>query len=205
MSLSSTPLRTRLRQATRDALLDAAAVVFARQGVAVRIEDVAAEAGVAVGTVYNYFADRTELIQAVLESRTRGLLADLDAVVQSTESGASGFERGLTQFVEAMIQHVDANRVLITAIMDEQQQHGIDAKSVSRRESKLEQITSRAEQLMSKGLRSQVLRKGEAAVYAVLLLGMFRGLALGALAKQDPKLTPHATTIVEMFMKGAGR
>lgn len=206
MSVSTnTPLRTRLRQATWDALLDAAAVVFARDGAAVRIEDVAAEAGVAVGTVYNYFADRTELIRAVLESRTKGLLADLDAVVQSAESGTAGFEQALTRFVEAMIQHVEANRVLIAAILDEQLQHGMDAKAVSHRESKFEQILARAEVLMSKGLKAQALRKGEPAVYAALLLGMFRGLVMGSLAKHGAKVSPHAGTIVEMFLKGAGR
>ena len=82
MNVHRMPLRDRLRQSTRDAILAAAATTFnGRDANAVRMEDIAAAAGVAVGTLYNYFRDRNALVAAVLQARTQGLLDALDDVV----------------------------------------------------------------------------------------------------------------------------
>lgn len=59
------PIRGALRERTRELLLDAAARVFARKGAgAAAIHEIAAEAGVANGTFYNYFRTREELLEA---------------------------------------------------------------------------------------------------------------------------------------------
>ena len=66
-----TPLRrTRgeKKAATREALLDAARRVFARQGyVATSVDEVAWEAGMTKGAVYSNFASKDELFAAVIE------------------------------------------------------------------------------------------------------------------------------------------
>lgn len=199
-------LRQQFREATREALLDAAAAVFERSGPAkIRMEDVAAAAGVAVGTVYNYFADRNELLGAVMESRTRSLLADLDAVLHRSSHDCEDFARTLTRFVEAIFQHLDSNRALVTAVIEEQQQHGIDAKAMSRRQTRVSHILARAETLMTAGIRGHVLVKNDPAIYAALLIGMIRGLALSALSKRDDRLGAHVDEVVNLFLKGAGR
>jgi len=59
------PVRGALRARTRDLLLDAAVRVFARKGAgAAAIHEIAAEAGVANGTFYNYFRTREALLEA---------------------------------------------------------------------------------------------------------------------------------------------
>ncbi len=66
------PLRQRVKDAYRDAILDAAEVVFGRGDYEnVRVSDLAKEAGVSVGTLYNYFDDK-ESIFAALAERGRG-------------------------------------------------------------------------------------------------------------------------------------
>src|SRR5882724_18593 len=71
--------RDRVRTATREALLEASEQVFAEKGIdGARIEDIAARAGVAVGTIYNYFCDSTELLEALIIQRRRDLLSRLD-------------------------------------------------------------------------------------------------------------------------------
>ena len=82
-------LRDRLRGATRDAILEAAAAVFSAGGATqARMEDIAASAGVAVGTVYNYFEDRTALVTALLDARRRDMFEALDAAVSPASAGA---------------------------------------------------------------------------------------------------------------------
>ena len=52
-------------QRNRDRILAAAAEVFAERGADVRLEEIAAAAGVGAGTVYRRFPDRDALILAV--------------------------------------------------------------------------------------------------------------------------------------------
>lgn len=64
---AASPRRARRSDAQRNErrLLDAAAAVFATSGVDAPIREIAAEAGVGVGTVYRHFPNRTELVVAV--------------------------------------------------------------------------------------------------------------------------------------------
>lgn len=59
---------TKLETLRREQILEAATKVFAEKGFrAARMQEVAATAGVANGTVYNYFASKDELLLALLE------------------------------------------------------------------------------------------------------------------------------------------
>ena len=75
MSGSSSAIRT---SSKREALLDAAEALFARQGYrAVGIDTVLARAGVAKMTLYKHFGSKEELIAAVLERRAEAIAATL--------------------------------------------------------------------------------------------------------------------------------
>lgn len=143
MSSSSLPtatlgLRGRLKVATRAAILDAAESVFARDGASqVRMEEIALAAGVAVGTLYNYFRDRSALVGALLESRTSMLLSGLDAAVQHD---ASFIER-LAGFVQVLCDHFEANRSLLSVLLDEESRQGHDVATASRRRSLTREIS----------------------------------------------------------------
>src|SRR5919201_3557298 len=66
-------LRERLRAETGRAIAAAAEETFAANGVReARIEEIAARAGVSVGTVYNHFEDREALLNGLVERRRRG-------------------------------------------------------------------------------------------------------------------------------------
>ncbi|MFN8064017.1 MAG: helix-turn-helix domain-containing protein [Vicinamibacterales bacterium] len=211
-------LRTRFRTATREAILEAAAELLGADGAAAtRMEDIAAKAGVAVGTVYNHFEDRAALVSALLETRTRSLLEQLDTVVtpaqkpraavlgHARQDPAGLFAQELRQFVSILARHVDMNRFLLTVLHDEERQRGIDARSATRRRTMLEELLARAGQLMDKGLRTRVLRREPAALYAAMLVGMMRGVWLGALTDRHAPADACTEAIVRLFMSGAAR
>src|SRR5215472_16679920 len=61
-------IQAQLVAARRTQILDAATRVFARKGFnRATIRDVAQDAGVADGTIYNYFANKTDLLFGLLE------------------------------------------------------------------------------------------------------------------------------------------
>ncbi|MEU2350434.1 TetR/AcrR family transcriptional regulator [Modestobacter sp. NPDC049651] len=59
------PRRRADAQRNSDALLDAAAAVFVTSGVEAPVRDIAARAGVGVGTIYRHFPTRADLVVAV--------------------------------------------------------------------------------------------------------------------------------------------
>jgi TetR/AcrR family transcriptional regulator, transcriptional repressor for nem operon len=123
---------------TREALIDAAAALFGRDGLdAPSLDDICAKAGRTRGAFYVHFKSREELIVAVVERHSARALdaivgdADLGAVVRRfTEVVAAGrYPRGgavrLHHFLDAcarsrllrqrQVVHLDATRARLTA------------------------------------------------------------------------------------------
>src|SRR5262245_16586314 len=160
---SRVSLRAKFRTATREAILDAAADIMGSGDAAqARMEDIAARAGVAVGTVYNYFEDRRALVSALLETRKPTLMEALDAPLKpaararrTPASAREAFEAELTHFVAAVAAHIDANRFLLNLLLEDERSRGIDAQAASRRRTVQAELLTRAERLMDKGIRSR--------------------------------------------------
>lgn len=82
----------------REKILTAAEEVFAEHGAAASTEQVAARAGVAIGTVFRHFPTKTALLQAVMKR----LLQDLTAQAEELAEGdpAEGLFAYFTRTVE---------------------------------------------------------------------------------------------------------
>ena len=62
--------RRAMKERTRERLLDAAAVVFARRGIeAASLDEVAEAAGYTKGAIYSNFSSKTDLIAALMDRR----------------------------------------------------------------------------------------------------------------------------------------
>jgi AcrR family transcriptional regulator len=81
----------------RERLTAAAAELFATRGVGVPLEDIAAHAGVSIGTLYNNFANRGALLDAVLPDRLVEVqrLADAAAADPDAWHAFAGFLDGV--------------------------------------------------------------------------------------------------------------
>lgn len=94
-------------------MLDAAGRLFAeRHFHAVRMEDVAGEAGVAKGTLYSYFRDKEALYLALLERASGQFVARLEEAVAEGE----GPRRKLEAVVAAILEYLDAQPHLLALI-----------------------------------------------------------------------------------------
>jgi AcrR family transcriptional regulator len=66
--MTADPIQEQLIQARRNQILDAATTAFAQKGFhRATIQDVAKVAGIAAGTIYNYFENKTALLMGILE------------------------------------------------------------------------------------------------------------------------------------------
>ena len=82
-------------------LLDAAAVVFVRAGVDAPVRDIAAEAGVGMGTIYRHFPTRADLVVAVFRHQ-------LDALADASTPAAGqtpydALRSWVTQFADFLV------------------------------------------------------------------------------------------------------
>jgi AcrR family transcriptional regulator len=91
---------SRVRARTKALLLDAALRLFARQGVeATAIHEIAAEAGVANGTFYNYFRTREEVLEAVSIRLAERLQDEITATNAGVGDGAERMAIATRRFV----------------------------------------------------------------------------------------------------------
>jgi AcrR family transcriptional regulator len=94
----------------RDALLAAARVRFARDGFGVPVEEIAQEAGVAVGTVYRHFPTKDALVDAVIAAAFTELGDAAEAALAAPDPGPAFFA-----FVRDAGRVMARDRVLVAA------------------------------------------------------------------------------------------
>jgi AcrR family transcriptional regulator len=187
-------LRDQLRIATSDAILAAAEAVYAERGLhAARMEEIAARAGVAVGTLYNHFADRSALLDALLVSRRRRLLDRLDAELDASKGAPFSLQVG--GFVRAMLEHVAAHAAF-TAVLIEAEQ--------PRSATLMRELEARTDKLMQRGAAQKALRKKHAEILGGALLGILRGVLERELRNdRGAELASRTEAVVDLFLHGA--
>jgi len=192
-------LRERFRAETRDAILSAAELALAEHGArGARMEAIAERAGIAVGTLYNYFADRQELIEALFEVRRRELVEALERAL--VEGDAQPFEARLTAFLAAGLGHFQAHRTFIALAVHE------ELSASAGRWPLLREVRARAERLIDAGLGAGLLRPEDRATYPHVLIGLLRGLIDAALEADEPGVPRAAlAAAARCFLQGARR
>jgi AcrR family transcriptional regulator len=115
------PMREKMRETVRltvhHAILSAAEQLIAEHGLhGAGLAQIAKRAGVAVGTLYNYFADREALIRALFESRRATLRPRLLAAIAA--GSELGFEPRLRGFVRAVLEAFESHRSFLKVAIE---------------------------------------------------------------------------------------
>lgn len=92
-------------QRNRERLVEAARAVFAERGLDVALDEVARRAGVSIGTLYNRFPTRTDLVQAVFADRVETVLRITEHALALDDAWA-----GFTHFLEQVCRMQAADR-----------------------------------------------------------------------------------------------
>ncbi len=203
-SSSVQPLRERFKQATRQAILDAAEVVFSDRGFnAARMEDIAERAGVAVGTLYNYFDDRRAILDAVLDASAQELSA---AMASGLPPPSAPVAEQLGGVVQIAVAHVEAHFRLYAVLVEEELESGRGDAPRKKRPPMLRTVYDLATKLVSRGVARGELRPEDAAVYPALLIGMMRGIFMRHLyIDRSVPLSAHVNALARFFLEGAAR
>lgn len=111
MSGPERPLRADARR-NRERIIAAAHELFARHGRAAQMEDIAAHAGLGIGTLYRHFPSKQALITAMVAQRFHGM-ADLAATAERIDDPGLAFETLLRSYLEAAEGDANFQRALM--------------------------------------------------------------------------------------------
>lgn len=98
----ATPRRKDARR-NKETLLDAAAAVFVTKGVEAPVRDIAAEAGVGLGTIYRHFPSRSDLIIAVYRHQVDACAEAGPALLASSATTHAALEQWISLFVDFLV------------------------------------------------------------------------------------------------------
>ena len=132
---TSAPARSRIQ--TRQRLLDAATRLFAERGLhRVTSHDIARTAGVASGTFYLHFRDKTDVYRHIVFHAIEDLLS---LVQQAIAAAPAGGAVGLRARAEGIVSFAERNRDLVRVLFSaDSEAASIEADALSRLASGIE-------------------------------------------------------------------
>ena len=174
-------------------MLQAAAGLFGTQRFhEVRMEDIAAAAGVGKGTIYRYFSDKEDLYLALLERASKHMHERLQRSVPNVK----GATAQLKAMVTAIISFFDEQPHLLSLIQREEVLRGPDFPWKKTREEMLDLVIG----LLQEGNARDEFNVRDPDLLALLLLAGLRGvLRFG----KRPRPRDLSQRIVDIFLKGA--
>ncbi|MEU7138268.1 TetR/AcrR family transcriptional regulator [Nocardia sp. NPDC046473] len=183
------------RAGRREEILDAAVRVFARKGFAAsRIEDVAAEAGIAKGSVYLYFDSRDALLVGVFQSyaaRSEQVLTEL-----GTGAALDRLAELIRGTIELLAAHPDHARVLLDVWAANPP---LDMAAV------YHEYRSAIADLLRQAQAEGALRPGIDEQHAAVIVGAIEGCLIQALVDPNVSLLALAEPVVQICVTGIRR
>lgn len=187
-------MKERQRQAATQAIIEAAEQVAAERGLEnTSIAAIAERAGVAVGTLYNYFPDRDHLLASWLQYRRDELVPKIEAA--ALIGAKLPFDRRLRAYVTAVLQVFEGKRQFIRVMST------LDPKVMKVKEKQPPVLATMVTTLES---MFRPVAPDRAEHYARMLVGMIRGIAHWR-ADQDMPLDQDADLIADTFLKGMSK
>jgi AcrR family transcriptional regulator len=192
-------LRDRLREATVREILGATEEILVENGVEhATMAKIAERAGVAVGTLYNRFADRDELIEVLLAERRADLLRKLDESMATYEK--EGFREQLVGFLTILFTHMDEHRPFLKLVFSKE----IGEKEGRERMSHA--MFERLESILKRGHREKLLRRDGDHCFALTLFWAAKGSVVRDTYGLPPLAPAQAArSVVSLFLDGAAR
>jgi len=192
--------RQRRIQRRKREILAAAARVFAEQGYAnTTIREIAYQADLAEGTLYNYFGSKREILL--------GIVNDTDALMETVLLGGEGLE-DREAFVQVVERGLDISEEQIPFLRTLFSEAWVDDEILQDFvDSQLERIYRRLTTYITDRIEAGVFRDVDPALAAQLILGMFGSLILPALRGVASLPAPRgrralAEQLVDLLLKG---
>jgi AcrR family transcriptional regulator len=110
----------RRREQRKEALLDAAALVFARQGYhRALVSEIVSEAGAGQGTFYRYFKDKREIFEALFDRFVESVFAEFSEMTENLPQNVEEYHAASVALIRRIAARAEGNRDLLVLIVRE--------------------------------------------------------------------------------------
>jgi AcrR family transcriptional regulator len=196
--------REETRSLFRNAVLVAAEEVFAEKGFhGSRIQDIAERARVGVGTVYNHFAQKDDLLFALLEERS-------DEIVELFGPHAADpkdFEGQLKARFRRIHEYLHQHRGFFTIACDQgllgPENASPDALRLPSRSARKQRFRDRLEAFIREGVAEGAIETDDPVLLTRFLSGALRGVMEGALRDHKRDLSLEGVRVLDLFLRAA--
>jgi TetR/AcrR family transcriptional regulator len=196
--------KDRIKEQGRQEILEAAMALFSERGFhSVSMHQIAEQAGVAVGTLYNFFTSKEELYNALMEVCVAGVAGVLMPILD--DSGAEPLDR-ICRVIAAHGQLVRENapyiRLSQSRFSDEALKAGMGAKC----QAMMDEMQQKLASVLKEGVDRGVFRALDPALMANLFRAIMEASAHAAI--REPSTLSDAdirSTIETLFLHGIVR
>jgi AcrR family transcriptional regulator len=186
-------MRETVRETVRLAILDAAEELIARHGLhSAALVQIARRAGVAVGTLYNYFTDRDALIRGLFESRRASLRPRLLAAISAGADLA--FEPRLRRFVRDVFEVFEAHRGFLKVAIENE--HLKPSGSTTPQD-----LLAGVRDIIAAGVREGAIAEQHAEILPLVITGTIKSIVVNRL-QTGAALAGDADPIVDILLSG---
>ncbi|MCK6580061.1 MAG: TetR family transcriptional regulator [Anaerolineae bacterium] len=191
-------------EATRESLLDAALIVFSRQGYeATRLEDIAEEAKVTRGAIYHHFGGKAQLFQALTRERFAAANAALGRALSSGGAPLNALHTLMLESFDLLARDPQYRAmqeiILFHTPLTPELAEGLAAKRDGARA-----LADALADLIRQGIAQGDVRPSvEPADAAVAAIGLLNGvMAMWLFDPEGFSLSSRAAGIVDVFVDG---
>lgn len=191
------------RSAYRDELRLAAERVFATKGfAATKMNDIAQEADVGVGTLYNYFASKQEIFEEIFATRS----LELERLIDEATEGKPPVER-IRMMLRVSLEYLETHAELFALYVERGGINEIDIERLGGKviEQRYAAFLRKLEANVQAAVDAGELRR-DIPVWTLLaaLAGARNGAAYAWLkSARDHRLAEMSETILDLFLSGA--
>lgn len=199
MNMTSKPnLREKFKETTREAIIDAAISLIISQSSEVRMEDIADKAGVAIGTLYNYFANRQMLIDTIIEKRRAMAENSIRQSLSKTEG--LHISARLENLFQTLISFLERHRTVT--------HHSLQAKEINEnnpgQKSLMNMLNDYVSEILETALERKEIRADYMDVYPLVISSYLRSIFTKLGEGQDELFRRDlARKMAELFLIGA--
>jgi len=186
-------VRETMRETVRVAILDAAEELIAKHGLHdAALVQIAKRAGVAVGTLYNYFNDRDDLIRGLFEARRKTLLPQLLAAIKA---GAElPFEPRLRRFMRELLAAYESHRSFLKVAIENEHLK-------PRGSTTAQDLLAGVRDIIAAGVREGAIAADKAELLPLVITGAIKAVIVQRL-QTGGELTGDADAIVAILLDG---
>jgi AcrR family transcriptional regulator len=186
-------IRSQLREGVSTAILEAAEDLIAAKGLqGAPLAQIAKKAGVAVGTLYNYFEDRDAMIRALFEMRRATLRPELRAAI--SKHVELPFEERLRAFLEDVFAVFEAHRKFIKVMIETEHVKVTPPQN---------DLSTAIGELVKAGVKEKVIASRHAELLPLVIAGSLKTLVLRRIGEGAQLEAADAAALVSVFLDGA--